>query len=691
MSLFVLEIGFEEMPARFLKKLEKDIAGMFSNYLKEKKVYFNNIQSYSTPRRLIVLINNIASKQETEIIEVIGPPLKIAKKEDGSLTKAGLGFIKSQGVSFEDAYEVETSKGSYLAVKKQIGGQDTIIVLQSLCPKIIENLHFPKKMRWVDNFTFGRPIRWVLALFEDKIVNFQIAGLKSSNITYGHRVMGKGPFKVEHASELSNVLETKGKIILNFEERKKNILHQGNLLAKQVEGEIAWKNSLLEEVCYLVEYPKPILGKFDEKFLELPEEVLLMSMESHQKSFGVKANNKLLPYFLTIINLEPEKKDIIQKGWERVLKARLEDASFFWHTDLKSSFNKWLQQLEKVTFLGPLGSMRQKATRLSMLMEYLGKKFYPQKLSELKRAGLLAKCDLVSEMVGEFADLEGIMGGIYARKMGEDPVVATAIYEHYLPKGQGNLPQSLEGALLSIADKIDTLVGCFGLNIIPTGAADPYALRRNALGIIQIVLDKQLSLSLSNLISYSYDLYENVEFKLNKKEFFDKLNDFFAQRLKYLWQEQGFKSQIVEAALGASFDNIFDTFLRLKALNEFSKQAEFETAVLTFKRVSNIIKKQAKQETFFTEINVDLLEEPAEQRLYEKLKELETKFKQFLTSKKYKEFLNLLLELKPFVDDFFDNVMVMCENENLRKNRLTMLKSMTNTLEIVADFAALQV
>ena len=689
MNSFVLEIGFEEMPARFLEPLEREVLVGFKQSLEAEKIGFKQINSYATPRRLVVMIQGLPAKQPVEKVEITGPPKKIGLDAEGNLTKAGLGFVKSQQVDPQDVFITKTSRGEYLAVKKQIGGQPLPLVLSKVCPQVIQDLSFPKKMRWANHFSFGRPIRWILALFESEVVEFKVADVTSSNLTYGHRMMANGPFALKHALELEKVL-AENKVVLSREQREKIILEQGNKLVAEVEGEVVWKDDLLSEVVYLVEYPKPLLGSFEQKFLELPEEVLLTSMQTHQKSFGIKKGQKLLPYFLTVINLEPKDLNKVKKGWERVLKARLEDASFFWHTDLKADFSTWLDRLKDVTFLAPLGSMYTKANRLSGLMEWLGKMFYPEQVDLLKRAGLLAKCDLVSEMVGEFPDLQGIMGGIYARKKGESELVATAIYEHYLPKGQDTLPKSLEGSLLSIADKVDTLVGCFGLKIIPTGTADPHALRRNALGIIQIILNQHLELSLEQLIEQAYLLYDPANFKWSQNELKKELKNFFYQRLKHLWLEQGFRPQWVEAILGTDCDNLYDAELRLKALAEFSRREEFEPAVLTFKRVANIVKKCAN-EPKFEQIQAQLVQTPFEQELVKKVEQILPKIQTYQRQKQYLSILELLLELKPSVDSFFDNVMVMCDQQDLKKNRLTILQTIINGLKFMADFEALQV
>lgn len=694
MAHFILEIGIEEMPARFLNSLQQEIIDLFNKNLKEKKINFSSVQSYASPRRIIVEIEDLALVQDKEVVEIIGPPLKIAKTTEGGLTKAGEGFAKSQGVRPEDLYEVDTPRGKYIAVKKETGGEKTSQILSQICPQIISSLSFPKKMRWADSFTFGRPIRWLLALLEKEIISFELADLQSSNLTFGHRVMGSGPFTVESSRKFKEILQQQGKVIFDAQERVKIIQEQANKLAAQVGGSIVWKDSLLEEVSFLTEYPKPVLGKFEDKFLDLPEEVLLTSMETHQKSFGVKdKKGKLLPYFLTVINLEPKNLSIVQKGWERVLKARLEDAKFFWQVDLKSSFSIWLEKLNKVTFLEPLGYMGDKVKRLERLASWIGEKLIPENKEDLKRAALLCKCDLVSEMVGEFPELEGIMGGIYARKKGEKEFVATSIYEHYLPKGQKGLPSSKGGSLLSLIDKMDNLVGCFGLKIIPTGASDPYGLRRAALGIIQLILHFQLRISLTELMEEVYRQYQEqgIKFKVSQKELFAFLEEFLGQRLKYFWQDKGYATRIVEATLGAGFDDIYNAFLRLEALKEFSQEEYFEPAVLTFKRVANIIQKQAGTDEFFSEIKEEFLQEKEEKELFSKIKTIGTDLDEALSKENYKYIFGLLLEIKPFIDSFFDKVMVMVEDENLRKNRLTLLQYLTNRLRVVADFAALQV
>jgi glycyl-tRNA synthetase beta chain len=695
MARFVLEIGVEEMPARFLSSLAKELKDLFFQKLQDTKIQFSDVSSYATPRRLVVYINDLAPYQDEEEQVIIGPPVKIALDENNKPTRAGSGFARSQGVDIEDTFVLDTDKGQYLAVRKKIGGAATYDILPEICVQVISALTFPKKMRWAGDFTFGRPIRWLLALMDDKEVKFQVADLESGQLTYGHRVMGPGPFTVNSARDYFQIIESQGRVVLDFENRKKIIREQGDKLATEVNGQVAWKSTLLDQVANLVEYPEPVLGRFDPEYLELPQEVLLTSMETHQKSFGLRdENGRLLPYFLTIINIDPEDLDLVRKGWERVLKARLEDARFFWEADCKTPLKVWLDELEKVIFLAPLGSMGDKSRRLQRLAAHLAGLIFPDMEKDLARAGRLAKTDLVSEMVGEFPDLQGIMGGIYARLKGESEAVSRAVSEHYLPAGQDSpIPQSKEGALLAIADKIDTMVGCFGLKMIPTGAADPYALRRQALGVIRIILGHDLFLSLSELIDYTFAGYENVEWKISFEELKQELLNFFGQRLKAYWTGQGYATRVVDAVLGAGFDNIKIAFVRLKALADFSQKSYFEQAVLTFKRADNIIRKQGEKlgEKFTGDFNFSLLEEPAEKNLAEKIGDLVPVWEKLWLDQDFAGLFELLLELRPVVDEFFDHVMVMCEDKDLRLNRLNLLFALTSRLSKLADFSALQV
>jgi len=693
MRHFVLEIGVEEMPARFLPLLDRELADRFSALLTEAGLEFARVATASTPRRLVVDISGLADVQKTEEIVVSGPPARIAFDGDGNPTKAGLGFAKSQNVEFDQIYVEKTDKGEYLALKKTVGGRLASEILAETCMAVLPNLTFPKKMQWMGkDCTFGRPVRWILAMLDDRIVPFAFAGLDTSNQTRGHRVMGPGPFSVPHADEYARILGDKGKVILDAADRKQTIRAEGDRLAAEVGGNVEWLDSLLDQVANLVETPRAMLGGFHEKFLELPAEVLLTSMETHQKSFGLRgADGKLLPYFLTAANIESREPALVRKGWERVLRARLEDARFFWEADCSATFDHWLEKLDKVIFIGPLGTMGMKTHRLEKLCSFIAASVAPELQDDMARAGRLSKADLVSEMVYEFDDLQGKMGGIYALRNGESRVVSQALYEQYLPAGQdSDLPSGMPGAILSLADKLDNLAGCFGLGMMPTGAADPYALRRNALGACRIILEMGLKVDISVLLREAQKGYTGVTWKFGEDEALEKLMDFFGQRLRAYWNGQGVPTLVLEAAMAPGFADIHDTWLRVSALAEFSREDDFEASVLTFKRAANIIRKQADQD-LSGEVREDLLEIDAEKSFWATLQGIEPVWADLAATADYPNMLSRLRVLRPAVDEFFDGVMVMCEDSGLRANRLNLLYRLVNTLGRVADFGKFQV
>ena len=693
MSHFVLEIGVEEMPARFLPLLDRELRERFEALLGEAGLGFGRVASFSTPRRLVVDITGLAAVQKTEEIVVSGPPVRIALDADGKPTKAGLGFAKSQNVEFDQVYVEQTEKGEYLALKKTVGGRPAADILAEACAAVLPGLTFPKKMQWIGkDCTFGRPVRWIMAMLDDRAVPFGFAGLTAGCETRGHRVMGPGPFAVPHADDYARILLEEGKVILDAADRKAAIRADGDRLAGEVGGAVEWSESLLDQVANLVETPRAMLGGFHEKFLELPAEVLLTSMETHQKSFGLRgADGRLLPYFLTAANIESREPALVRKGWERVLRARLEDARFFWEADCDATFEQWLDKLDKVIFIGPLGTMGDKTRRLQKLAASIASRLNPALAADLARAGRLSKADLVSEMVYEFDDLQGKMGGIYARMKGEGETVAQALYEQYLPAGQDSpLPGSMAGAILSLADKLDNLAGCFGLGMMPTGAADPYALRRNALGVCRIILERGMTLDLAALLREAQAGYSGVAWKLQPDESLEKLMDFFGQRLRAFWNAQGVPTLVIEAAMAPGFADVFETWRRVRALADFSREEDFEASVLTFKRAANIIRKQAGQE-LSGEIREELLEGDAEKAFWAALRKVEPEWARLAEAGDYPGMLALLGTLRPVVDAFFDGVMVMCDDAALRTNRLNLLQRLVTTLGRVADFGKFQV
>ncbi len=699
MSVFVLEIGTEELPARFLPTLEKELGDRMAAFLTESHVSFASVTVNATPRRAAVTVQGIAPVQDKAEEVVAGPPARIAFDAEGNPTKAALGFAKTQGVEISDIFKQQTDKGEYLAVRKRIGGALTVELLSQGCPVIISALPFPKKMKWGSlEFTYARPIRWILALFDDQVVPFALAGLESGKTTRGHRVHGPGPHSVACAADYADVVRNKGGIILSGEERRARIIKEGNALASAMGGTVLWNDALLDEVQGLSEHPVACLGNFAPSYLELPREALLTSMQSHQKSFGVEdAQGNLLPHFLTVLNITPKDMDVVRKGWERVLRARLEDGMFFWRNDLKADFETWLTKLDSVIFLAPLGSMGNKTRRLSALCGMLAQATSDEAatlIADAERAGRLSKADLVSEMVYEFDSLQGIMGGIYARRKGESEAVACAVAEQYLPAGPDSpVPASLCGALLSLADKADTLAGCFGLNMIPTGAADPYALRRCCLGIIRILLDRGLAISPRAIFHAAQEGYQDIAWKLAPEEALERMVEFISLRLKNHFVSQGYETLFVDAVLHAGAENLPDAAARLAALDAFSRTEGFGQAVLTFKRAANIIRKQGEDAGSVLSGGVDaaLLQDEAEKALYATLQTLKPRFESLWQAGDFAALFGLLEELRPDVDGFFEQVMVMCDDADVRANRLNLLYSLVSELGRLADFSALQI
>ena len=675
MATFVLEIGSEELPSRFLPVEEAELAARFRAALDEAAVEHGEMRVMSTPRRAVVIIENVNPVQQEREEEISGPPVRAAYDAAGNPTKALEGFARTHGLTVADVYRIQTEKGEYVAVRKHTGGAAARDLLAQICPAVITSLPFAKRMRWgAHTLAYARPLRWIVALLDEEVIPFSVGPVTSGRETCGHRIHGPGPFSIARAADYLSVVAEKCAITVDPAARREIIVKGGNELAQAAGGKVLWRDGLLEEVQGLVEHPVPLLGDFDPAYLEVPAEVLLTSMESHQKSFGIEGpDGKLMPHFLTVLNLTPQDMAVVKHGWERVLRARLEDARFFWHQDLREKLDTWLEKLEHVIFIARLGSMADKTRRLESLCRWLAETAAAGRVDagDAARAGRLSKADLVSGMVGEFDTLQGIMGGIYAARKGENAVVAQALREQYLPAGPDSpLPSSLAGALLSLADKADTLAGCFGLGMIPTGAADPNGLRRCALGIIRIMLR---------------------QWKLGREEALDKLLEFFTARLRNYWQSHGEDTLLVDAALGAGLADVPSCAARLAALRDFSRTAGYAAAVQTFKRVSNILRKQAGDGALELVWEASLLREEPEKALAATLEELLPRLDALQEKGEHAAVLAALEEVRPAVDAFFDGVMVMAEEAALRKNRLAMLNALGSRFARLADFAALQI
>ena len=694
MATFVLEIGSEELPARFLPGEEAELAVRMSAALDKAGLAYGNLRVMSTPRRAVIMVEDLDPVQREREEVLVGPPARVAYGPDGAPTKALTSFARANGVDATEVFRTETEKGEYVAVRKRSGGAPARELLAEICPEVIQSVPFAKRMRWgAHTLAYARPLRWVLALLDDEVVPFKLGHLASGRETWGHRVHGEGPHSVPAAADYMDVAEKAGGIMVDPAKRRQLIIGGGDAQAAAVGGSVVWKDGLLDEVQGLVEHPVPLLADFDPDYLEVPPEVLLTSMESHQKSFGIRgADGALLPHFLTVLNLTPRDMATVKRGWERVLRARLEDARFFWRADSRESFDTWLAKLDHVIFIGPLGSMGDKTRRLEALCRWLAGRVPGADAALAARAGRLSKADLVSGMVGEFDTLQGIMGGIYAANKGEAPEVAEALKEQYLPAGpETPVPQSLTGALLSIADKADTLAGCFGLNMIPTGAADPNGLRRCALGIIRILLAFDLHLDVRELFAKARELYGERRWKLSPEVALDKLMEFFRARLRQYFVSQGDDTVLVDAALGAGVDDVPACAARLHALSSFVRGAENQGALLAFKRVDNILRKQGGKADIPDHWNAALLTEPAERTLADALGAALPGADALLTAGDMAGALQKLAALAPAVDAFFDGVMVMAEDNAVRRNRLALLRALGARVARVADIAALQI
>ncbi|MFH2011847.1 MAG: glycine--tRNA ligase subunit beta [Pseudomonadota bacterium] len=680
----LLEIGTEEIPSGFVPNVLKDMKELIEKELNSLRIGFGQTNTFGTSRRLVLYIDHVSDKQEDIYIEVIGPSKKVALDENGNPTKAAIGFARAQGIEPSDLQQVNTPKGEYLAVRKKEIGNDTKKVLSSILPRFITSIPFPKSMRWGNSsIRFVRPIHWILCILNGNTIPFRVDSIESGDNSFCHRFMSPNLFKVQDFNHYINHLRNSYVIVDQVErkEKIKEIIYQA---ADTVSGKVLEDDALLDYVTYLVEYPTAIVGKFEKEFLTLPKEVLISSMSEHQKYFSiVDNNNKLLPYFIAVNNTLAKDPEIVVSGNERVLKARLSDAKFFFEEDQKIPFPDRVNYLKGVVFQSELGTYYEKVTRFQKMAEYLALEIKPELKETSKKAALFCKADLTSAMVGEFPKLQGIMGREYALLSGEDTEVATAIYEHYLPRFAGDiLPTTHAGAFISIADKLDTVVGCFGVGLIPTGTSDPYALRRQALGIVNIILDNKYPISLKKLIEKNIE-YLNGKILKDPVMIKEEVLEFFRLRLQYQLTVKGYSYDIIDAVLSLYFDDLTDSFERIKALQEVKNQPDFTPLAIAFKRASNIL----SQSSHGKDVVPSLFQDSTENTLFEAYKEIEEDVSKLISKKRYADALTKMVRLRKPVDDFFDNVMVMIEDEETRKNRLAILNKISQIFLKIADFS----
>ena len=697
MDNLLLEIGAEEIPAGYIRPALKALSSSLLQKLSDARIEHGNARVYGTPRRLAVNVENVARKQKSIKSEVIGPPAKVGFDENGMPTMAARKFAEKVGVPVSKLTVKETPRGSYLAAEKMERGLATQTLLKEILPEVILSIPFPKKMRWADlDIEFARPIHSILALLGRSIISFYLGNIKSGRYTYGHSFMAPGKIKLDVADDYLEKLRSSW-VLADIEERKKMLERGITGIAQKLGGRILPDNELLDIVNNLVEYPVPVAGKFDETFLEVPDEVLINAMREHQKYFAVvDTDNKLMPSFIAVNNTVARDLSLAAKGHERVLRARLADARFFYQGDLEVTDDERVEKLKGVLFQAKLGTMYEKIERVAKSGEYLASLVDyrpapdtrdPDLKTQVSRAARLSKADLISQVVGEFPKLQGVMGRIYAIVSGEPPMVAAAIEEHYRPVYSGApLPKTPVGAILSISDKIDSICGCFSVGLIPTGASDPYALRRQGIGIIQILRDKGFSFSLRELIQNSVAQFgeksdpENIDL-------IEKVYRFLQNRIAHLLAEDGFSKDTVAAVLSVSCNNIPETWSRVGALEKLKAKPDFEPLAVAFKRVVNIIKKADDFQA--ADVDQKLFQHASESALLAAYAAVKKKVEDNLGKDLFDQALVEIASLRDAVDAFFEGVMVMTDDMAVRRNRLALLGLIASLFGGFADFSKL--
>lgn len=680
---FLLEIGTEEIPARFLTETLTELGEKAAALLAAARLEHGALKTYGTPRRLVLFVAGVAEKQKPLVREIKGPPRRTAFDAQGRPTKAATGFARGQGIDVEALVVRPVGETEYVFAVKEEPGQPALQTLAEVCPRLITGLSFAKPMRWGDKeLRFIRPIRWLVALYGDAVVDFSLDGLQPGRISRGHRFLSRGAVAVQNPADYFARM-AENFVVVDPAERRQIIQEQLQALAAAACGAVPPDEQLLDDVVNLVEYPTAFCGGFPEKYLELPEAVLVTAMREHQRYFPVYGKDgRLLPRFIAVHNSAPEHTETIRKGNEQVLRARLADAAFFYHEDRLVSLSSRVEGLKKVVYQEELGTLYDKTRRLVALVQHLGMLLgvSPEEAEAASRAALLSKADLLTSMVYEFPELQGVMGREYALKDGEPEAVAAALYEQYLPRFAGDkLPETAPGRILSIADKIDNLVGCFGIGLIPTGSQDPYALRRQALGICHIVLEGGLRFSLSDLIHWVHAEYQG-RLKRGAGEVLADLAEFFKQRLRVIFGERGVLPEVTEAVLAAGADDPDAAYRRAAALQDFLEEPGFFDLHTAYTRAANLSRGEPGGEP-----DPAHFVDPAERRLYEAVERLRPVVMEAVTGRRYRDALERLSTLREPVDAFFDAVLVMDENPVRRENRLALLQAVVRLVHQVAD------
>ena len=683
---FLVEIGTEELPPKALKTLATSFADNVEAELNQAGLSFDKIEWFAAPRRLAVKVLNLATQQPSKEIEKRGPAVSAAFDAEGKPTKAAEGWARGCGITVDQAERIATDKGEWLVHRAKIEGQPTKNLLNDIVANALAKLPIPKPMRWADKTVqFIRPVHTVTMLLGDELIEGEILGVASARTIRGHRFLGEKEFEIQHADQYPQLLREKGSVVADFNERKAEILAKSQAKATALGGVADIEESLLEEVTSLVEYPNVLAAKFEERFLAVPAEALVYTMKGDQKYFPIyDKDGKLLPHFIFVSNINPEDPTAIIEGNEKVVRPRLTDAEFFFKTDLKQKLVDRLPRLETVLFQQQLGTLKDKTDRIEQLAGEIAKQIGADEV-KAKRAGLLSKCDLMTNMVFEFTDTQGVMGMHYARHDGEDEEVAVALNEQYMPRFAGDeLPKSLVASAVALADKFDTLTGIFGIGQAPKGSADPFALRRAALGALRIIVEKNLPLDLEDLVKKSAALFGD---KLTNQNVVADVVDFMLGRFRAWYQDEGIAVDVIQAVLARRPTRPADFDARVRAVSHFRTLDSAEALAAANKRVSNIL---AKADAAIGEINLSACVEPAEKALAEAVLALRIEVQPLIAKGDYTAVLDKLANLRAPVDSFFDNVMVNAEDPALRQNRLAILNTLQGLFLQVADISVLQ-
>ncbi len=679
---FVLEIICEEMPTSHLQEAIFQLKTKFTEELKKANLGLSTLKVFATCRRLVV-VGDVAPFQEDREETILGPPKSVAFLQDGRLSPAAEGFAKAKGISADSLEIIKTEKGEYLGFKKVAKGKRAQEILAELIPKIILSLSFPKMMRWGEiSFKFSRPLRNIFCILGREHLSFSCEGLSSSDSTYGHKIHSFQRLKPKSCEEYISLLK-ENKVVIDPEERRKIILEQVEKVLSRLEARLYHDEDLLNKIVFDVEMPFVFMGEFPEKYLSLPLEVLSVAMREGQSLFSVVKGKRQLPYFVGVADAPDDPKGLIRKGNERVLKARLEDAKFFWENDLKVSLKERAKSLDSIIYEERLGTYKDKVERLKKLVYYLADQLEARELKqELLEATELAKADLLTEMVREFPLLQGKIGGLYAAAQGYSAQVWKAIYEHYQPLGsEDKIPSSLAGVILSLADKVDTIVGATGIGVKVTGSKDPFGLRRSAHGVCRMAIEKKLRFSLPKVIERAIRLY-GEKLLQPKDEVKNSCLEFFSNRLYHLLENNGFRYDLIKASLAIGLESIYDSYLRIQALDNLRKSQQFTTFIHVAKRVTNILRDHP-----LYKLNPDLLIEKEEKELYTCFNIIKENVNRMLLSGDFAKAQRMIFNLSPSIDKFFDGVLVMAEDRKIRRNRLALLQSIQSLFFKIADYS----